>query len=83
MKFLKSNGGDSVVEVTTFGKDFQALSKMSKESGVNIIANTGFYIKGAFQDDITSLSVEALYNIMKSELVTGVNGIKAGVIGKR
>lgn len=82
MKFYKTNGGDAVVEVTTFGKDMNALAKMSQESGVHIVANTGWYIRDAFKEDVISQPVEKLYNIMKQELLTGIDRIKAGVIGK-
>lgn len=81
MKFYKQNGGQSIVEVTTFGKNLAALATMAKKSKVNIVGNTGFYIKPAFPDSITSQFVESLYTTMKDELLNGVDGIKPGVIG--
>ena len=81
MKFYKQNGGQSVVEVTTFGKSLTALAKMSRLSGVNIVGNTGFYIAPAFPDSIITQSMESLYATMKDEFVNGVDGIKPGVIG--
>lgn len=83
LMFFKANGGQSIVEVTTFGKDLQTLAKLSQESGVNIVGNTGYYIKAAFSDSITSLPVESFYQSMKDEWTQGVNSIKPGVIGKR
>lgn len=82
LKFFKSNGGQSVVEVTTFGKNLAALSQLSRDSGVNIVGNTGYYVQAAFPDSVTSLSVEKLYDTMQNELLVGVDGIKAGVIGE-
>lgn len=81
MRFYKKNGGQTIVEVTTFGKSLSSLAQMSKRSDVHIVGNTGFYIKPAFPDSITTQSMECLYNVMKNELVNGVDGFKPGVIG--
>lgn len=82
MCFFKQNGGQTVVEVTTFGKNLKVLAEMSKKSGVNIIGNTGFYIAPAFSDDITTRSMESLYSTMKDEFTNGLDGYKPGVIGE-
>lgn len=82
MKFYRQNGGHSVVEVTTFGKSLPALARIAHQSGVNIVGNTGFYIKPAFSDSITTQSEESLYTTMKDEFVSGVEGHRPGVIGE-
>lgn len=82
LKFFKRNGGSSMVEVTTFGTDLAKLAEFSRKSGVNIIGSTGFYVHQAFSESIRSKSIENLYETMKNELISGVNGIRPGVIGE-
>lgn len=83
MSFYKQNGGSTVVEVTTFGKNLTVLAEMSRKSGVNIIGNTGYYIAPAFSDDITTRSMESLYSTIKDEFINGLDGCKPGVIGEQ
>lgn len=79
--FFKANGGNSIVEVTTFGNDLMKLKELSEISNVNIVGSTGFYVKNAHPNRIQS-SIEELYHEMKQEIIYGVNGIKPGVIGR-
>lgn len=82
MKFFKSNNGNSVVEVTTFGKNLNVLKKTSLDSGVNIIAGAGYYIAPAMTTAELQLTTEQIYDNIKADLLVGVNGIKCGVIGE-
>lgn len=83
MKFYKNNGGGSIVECTTFGRDLKVLKSLSRESGVNIVAGTGFYVHLNQPSSALSMSSEQMYNLMKRELVHGdSNGIKCGIIGE-
>ncbi|CAG2122593.1 unnamed protein product, partial [Medioppia subpectinata] len=82
LRFLKLNGGDSVVEVTTFGKSLPELRDMSVKSGVNIIAGAGFYVQSAMPSHVVQYTTEQIYDEIKSDLLVGVNGIKCGVIGE-
>lgn len=81
LKFFRSNGGDSIVEVTTFGKNLEKLAELSRKSGVQIVGNTGFYVEQAFSQSIKEKSIENLYDIMLDELLNGINGFKPGLIG--
>ncbi|XP_054155733.1 phosphotriesterase-related protein-like [Oppia nitens] len=80
LKFLKQNGGNSVVEVTTFGKNLQEFRRMSHESGVNIIAGAGYYVESAMPDHIRGLSTEQLYDEIRRDLLAG--DIRCGVVGE-
>lgn len=82
LKFLKNNGGQSVVEVTTFGKNLELFKRMSIESGINIIAGAGFYVQSAMSSDVVAYNTEQIYDAIKSDLLIGQNGIKCGVIGE-
>lgn len=82
MLFYKSNGGSSVVEVTTFGKDLGRLRETSIASGVNIIAGAGYYVAASMPTSILTLTTEEIYDNIKNDLLVGENGIKCGVIGE-
>jgi len=82
MQFFKSNGGTSVVEVTTFGKKLSELKQTALQSGVNIIAGAGYYVTGAMKDATLRMTTEEIYNSIKNDLLEGENGIKCGVIGE-
>lgn len=82
LTFFKKQGGQTIVELTTVGKNVHALKEMSLATGVNIVSNTGNYVHQAFSAEMHGQSVEQLYNTMQNELLVGINGIKAGVIGE-
>lgn len=83
MKFYKKNGGGSIVECTTFGRDLKVLKSLSRESGVNIIAGTGFYVHLNQPPSTLAMRSEEMYQLMRQELLVGdSNGIKCGIIGE-
>ena len=82
MKFFKENGGTSIVECTTFGKDLQFMKELSIESGVNIISGSGYYVNMSQSEEAHSRSVENIYDEVKEDLFVGRNGIKCGLIGE-
>ncbi|MGF9693956.1 hypothetical protein AAIH46_14175 [Rhizobium sp. 0TCS1.26] len=79
-------GGSTIVEMTTGGlsPDVDNLRHISEQTGVHIVAGAGFYTE-AYQDAQTlSLSVEALTEIIVSQLVEGAWGtdVCCGIIGE-
>ncbi|XP_065350165.1 phosphotriesterase-related protein [Cloeon dipterum] len=88
LKVFKSSGGGTIVENTChgIGRNSAFMVKASKETGVNIVAGTGFYVQLAFgSDSILSSSVEQLASIMRDELTVGVPeapDVKCGVIAE-
>ncbi|ESP05143.1 hypothetical protein LOTGIDRAFT_103064, partial [Lottia gigantea] len=86
LKYLKAHGGSGIVENSTVGlhPDINFIKRASVESGVKIVAATGFYVDG-FQDETTrALSVEKLCERIRHDIIEGVRetGIKCGVIGE-
>jgi len=79
-------GGRSVVDLTVagLGRDVGLLKRLSKRSGVNIIAPTGYYIEKAHPSYVKKRTVEQLAEEMVSEITAGIGetGIRAGVIGE-
>ena len=82
MKFFRENGGCSIVECTTFGKDLHFLKDLSLQTGVNIIAGSGYYVNMSQPAAVHAKSVEEIYAEMKDELFVGQDGIKCGIIGE-
>ena len=79
-------GGGALVELTVaeFGRDVAALARISRASGVHVIAATG-HVSVDYWDgvlDVPSMSVSDLVDEMIADLTTGIDGttIRAGVI---
>ena len=86
LNYFKEFGGKSIVEVTVkgIGRNPLALQRISKTSGLNIIAATGWYVAISHPDHVKNKTVEDLTAIMVKEIEEGIGttGIKAGVIGE-
>ena len=85
---LKEAGGQTVVEQSSHGFDRKAshLKRLSYESGLNIVAGTGYYIEESLSDEIIRKStVESIANLCTTEILDGCMGdptVKAGLIGE-
>jgi phosphotriesterase-related protein len=79
-------GGQTIVEVTSanIGRDVRALRWLSEETGINIVAGCGYYIKPSYPAGFEVRSVEHLAEEMIADLTEGIGGtgIRAGVIGE-
>ena len=83
--FLKENTSvASIVECTTFGPDYTILKSLSSESGINIIAGTGYYVNMSVPSALQEQKIEDIYVKMRSDLEHGASStnIKAGLIGE-
>ncbi|MEF8811654.1 MAG: twin-arginine translocation signal domain-containing protein, partial [Bacteroidales bacterium] len=86
LKYLKTLGIQTIADCTTayFGRDAGILKELSKRSGMNIVANTGFY--GAADDRyvpsfVDSTSPEKLAEKWIAEFNDGIEGsVKPGFI---
>jgi len=79
-------GGRSFVDVTLpkIGRDVEFLQRLAKETGLNVIAATGFYTADAHPAEVASMSVEEVAAVMIKELNEGIDGsgVRAGIIGE-
>ena len=79
-------GGTTVVENTTcgLGRDVRGLRRVSIQSGVNIVATTGFYKQAVHPPWLAAMSVDDIAGFMVRELEEGIEdtGIRAGSIGE-
>jgi phosphotriesterase-related protein len=79
-------GGRSIVEVTPdgIGRDVSGLQEVSRRSGVNIIASTGYYIEPSHPPELRTMSADDIADEVARDLVEGVpgTGVRAGSIGE-
>lgn len=84
--YFKRAGGDTVVDASLpgIGRDPQALQRISKRTGLNIIMGTGFYVGSTHPKELQVMSERQVANLMVQELTEGVAGtdIRAGYIGE-
>ena len=84
LNFFKKAGGNTVVDASLdgIGRDPDALVRISKETGLNIIMGTGFYVGETHPKELDDMTDEEIGELMVKELTVGVNGVKAGYIGE-
>lgn len=83
---LYKYGVRNILEVTNLGmgRDAEYIKRVSQESGINIIASTGFYKEPFLPACVYEKTVEELAEMMEHELKQGIGqtGICASVIGE-
>ena len=87
LKAFKDAGGGSVVDLTPIGirtASPELLPLVSRESGVNIVLGTGFYVEAFQSEETRAMSVESMAEVMQQEIEGGIggSGVKCGVIGE-
>ena len=85
-RLYKSKGGGTIVDATTIGigRNPTALTRISRESGVNIVMGAGYYVESAQIDAVRNMDEQAIQENIIKELTVGVDDteIKAGIIGE-
>ena len=86
LQYYKQAGGDTVVDVTTpgIGRDVAALQRISRATGVQIVACTGLYIGDSVPEPYRSMEKAKLVDFFMDELENGIGSerIKPGYIGE-
>ncbi|XP_026327945.1 phosphotriesterase-related protein isoform X2 [Hyposmocoma kahamanoa] len=87
VKEYKRCGGGTIVENSTEGlhRDVKFYKYISQETGVHIVAGTGYYIEDVQDRNLLNISGEQMYEHMLKELTKGCAGdvnIKAGFMGE-
>lgn len=91
LKEYKQAGGATIVDAQPggFGRDARILERLSKESGVNILAVTGFHKLMFMEKDagLAELNEEALTELFSQEIISGMReegsaiaGLRAGLV---
>ena len=82
----KKAGGTSLVDVTStgLGRDVRGVVEISRNSGLNIVCGTGWYLDFVFPPHIRNTTAESLSQQMIKELTEGIGEgqTRAGVIGE-
>lgn len=83
---LKKMGVTRIVDVTNrgMGRNIPYVQKMMADSGLKILAATGYYKEPFLPEEVYRLSVKELAAVMIGEIRRGIedSGVKASVIGE-
>lgn len=83
---FRKAGGNTVVDLTLpgIGRNVRFLQQVSRQTGMHVIAGTGFYVASSHPAAIHDASSRALADIMLSEIRDGIDGteVRPGVIGE-
>lgn len=83
---FKEQGGDCVVDQTTFGlgRRPMLLKQLAEETGLHVIASTGFYREETHPETVGEADIETIAAVMIKEIEESVEGVdfKAGLIGE-
>jgi phosphotriesterase-related protein len=79
-------GGTTLVDCTMpgIGRDPQAVARVARATGLNIVQGTGAYVERAHPPWVERESVDALATRFAKEITDGIDdtGIRAGIIGE-
>lgn len=83
---FKIAGGNSIVEMSNIGlgRDPEALARISRATGLNIIMGSGYYIAASFGPEMDDKTEEQITEEIVRDITEGVDnsGIHAGLIGE-
>ena len=86
MKDLRALGVHNIIEMTNryMGRNPQFMLDMMRETGMNVVACTGYYQDAFFPEHVAARSVEQLAQEMVDEILIGIDGsgLKAGIIAE-
>lgn len=76
---FKRAGGESLLDATTldYGRDASKLIRMSKETGVNVVATSGFNKHIYFPKWIEALTIEEITQKLVRDVTIGMDGTNA------
>jgi phosphotriesterase-related protein len=79
-------GGRTVVEVSSGGlvPNYAGLAQIAAQTGLNIIAGTGYYISASHPPELADKSVGQVEEEMLRDVLEGIpgTGVRAGVLGE-
>lgn len=77
-------GGGTVLDQTCtgMGRDPLGLREISRRSGVHVVMGSGYYLARTHPPEVAALDVETLAERIARDVVVGVDGVRAGLIGE-
>ena len=86
MRDLLALGVRNIIEMTNryMGRNPQFMLDLMRETGMNVVACTGYYQDAFFPEHVAARSVEQLAQEMVDEILIGIDGteLKAGIIAE-
>jgi predicted metal-dependent phosphotriesterase family hydrolase len=86
LRRFKESGGGAVVDVSnkSLGRNAGGLVRVAKETGLHVIASTGYYRAVYYPPHVNELTINKLAEVMLDELTKGIDGTQAcaGIIGE-
>jgi phosphotriesterase-related protein len=86
LEYFSLLGGRTVIDLTSrnIGPFPKQLREIANDTGLNIIASTGFYVEKAHPKWIEEAAVEKIEEFMLKEIVEGIDNtdVRAGIIGE-
>lgn len=86
MKDLRASGVSNIIEMTNryMGRNPQFMLDLMRDTGINVVACTGYYQDAFFPEHVAARSVEQFAQEMVDEIVVGIDGteLKAGIIAE-
>jgi predicted metal-dependent phosphotriesterase family hydrolase len=76
LMYFKEVGGETLVDASTldYGRDVELLRRMSEDSGVHVIATSGFNKHIYYPDWVAEEPVEGISELLAREVTEGVDG---------
>lgn len=77
-------GGCTVVDPTCrgIGRDPRALQRISRATGLHVVMGAGYYLEPSHPQHVGDMSVEAVAEEIERDVVEGIEGVRAGIIGE-
>ncbi|NDO83572.1 phosphotriesterase-related protein [Citrobacter sp. NCU1] len=86
MNDLMALGVRNIIEMTNryMGRNPQFMLDLMRDTGMNVVACTGYYQHAFFPEHVATRSVEQLAQEMVDEIICGIDGteLKAGIIAE-
>ena len=87
MSRFKREGGSSIIDVTPKGppgQDPKAVQRVSRETGLNIIQGTAYYVRSGHPDRIDDMTLGEIRDEFVSDVEDGIDDtdIYAGIVGE-
>jgi len=84
VSLFRDRGGQTIVDPTcpAVGRNPHALRRIAEATGLNIVMGAGYYLESSHPPQVKQMSVEAIAQEIEQDIVEGVDGIRAGIIGE-
>ncbi|MBN2247472.1 MAG: phosphotriesterase-related protein [Coriobacteriia bacterium] len=81
---LAAVGGRTLIEVTpdAAGRNPEGLKEIAEATGLNIVMGCGYYLERTHPAGFAEMPIDDIADRIVADIVEGVNGVHAGVIGE-